>query len=598
LLPDGQLLERYVARRDESAFTALVERYGSLVLSVCHRVLQNRHDAEDAFQATFMVLARRAGGLDGSGSLGNWLYSVAYRTALKARSTLTRRRAQERQAVDMPAPPSADDSEWEELRPLLDEELAHLPEKYRAPLVLCYLQGKSHQQAASELGWPSGSMSRRMERARGLLRDRLTRRGLALSSAVVFSLITKNASAATVPSSLLPATVKASLAFAAGADLAKAGVARQTATLAEQVSRNAVVAGAKSKVGPGLVLKLLALVALLCGGVYGGYRGIAALRNPSGSWTSSASAPFAALTVQEHEPGTGHAGAILSLAFNPGGTHLASGSAKPNPCVKIWLAGAGGLTGPKASFPAPSAVNALAFAPRALLLAAGCADGTVCLWTLQMGFCEIDSTDTLKTGSEVHTICFSHDGNTLAVAGKDQTIRLWDLATKKPRTSLSGHRDSVESLTFSCDGGLLASASADGTVRLWETATGKEHATLQGHAGGVRSVAFSPDGRTLVSGGDDRSERLWDVATGRQIRSSEAHTGPVRAVGFAFAGQAVFSGSMDQTGTIWDKATGQTLATLQGHQGGILAMITARDGELFATGGADRKIRLWKVTTH
>src|SRR5260370_12089248 len=157
---DGQLLQRYVAARDETAFAALVERYGALVLGVCERVLQHSHDAEDAFQATFLVLARRAATLDGRGSLGNWLYAVAYRTAIKARQSAARRRARELQVLNMSTVLSSEEEEWSDLRPLLDEELNQLPVKYRAPLVLCYLEGKTQAQAARELGWPTGSSTR------------------------------------------------------------------------------------------------------------------------------------------------------------------------------------------------------------------------------------------------------------------------------------------------------------------------------------------------------------------------------------------------------------------------------------------------------
>jgi RNA polymerase sigma factor (sigma-70 family) len=231
--PDGQLLHRYVSTHDENAFAALVERYGPMVLGVCERVLQHSHDAEDAFQATFLVLARRAATLDGRGSLGNWLYAVAYRTAIKARQCAARRRARELQVLNMSTVLSSEEEEWSDLRPLLDEELNHLPVKYRAPLVLCYLEGKTQEQAARELGWPTGSMSRRMNRARDLLQERLARRGLALSTGFLFMLIAKNAGAAVVSSTLVGMTAKAALAFVTG----PATISGQIASLAQEVLR-------------------------------------------------------------------------------------------------------------------------------------------------------------------------------------------------------------------------------------------------------------------------------------------------------------------------------------------------------------------------
>lgn len=261
--PDGQLLERYVVRHDEQAFAALVERYGRLVFGVCERVLQHSHDAEDAFQATFLVLARRAASLDGRGPLGNWLYAVAYRTAIKARQRSARRRAHESQVLNMANVFSIEEEQWSDLRPLLDEELNHLPMKYRAPLVLCYLEGKTQEQAARELGWPTGSMSRRMNRARDLLQERLARRGPALSTGFLFMLIAKNAGAALVSPTLVGITAKAALAFAAGPVGLAGAISGQVASLTEEVLRITPAAGKVPKLWT--TVALLVLIAAMSG---------------------------------------------------------------------------------------------------------------------------------------------------------------------------------------------------------------------------------------------------------------------------------------------------------------------------------------------
>jgi RNA polymerase sigma factor (sigma-70 family) len=261
-LPDGQLLERYVTMGDERAFAGLVERYGPMVLGVCERILRHSQDAEDAFQATFLVLARRAATLDGRGSLGNWLYAVAYRTAIKARQSGARRRARELQVLNMSTVVSSEEEQWSDLRPLLDEELNQLPRKYRAPLVLCYLEGKTQEQAASELGWPTGSMSRRMNRARELLHERLARRGMAMSSGLLFMLITKNAGAAIVSPALVAMTAKAALAFAAVPVGMAGAISSQVAALADEVLRTTKPAKV-AKVG--VTVALLILIATLSG---------------------------------------------------------------------------------------------------------------------------------------------------------------------------------------------------------------------------------------------------------------------------------------------------------------------------------------------
>src|SRR5262245_47278047 len=139
---DGQLLLRYVAHREEAAFAALLRRHGPMVLGVCRRVLRDGHDAEDAFQATFLVLAQKASDVRPPEQVGNWLHGVAHRTALKARATNARRRAGEQRLRERPGP-DVSEEDWRELRPLLDEELNRLPDRYRTPVVLCDLEGKT-----------------------------------------------------------------------------------------------------------------------------------------------------------------------------------------------------------------------------------------------------------------------------------------------------------------------------------------------------------------------------------------------------------------------------------------------------------------------
>ncbi|HZY86800.1 MAG TPA: sigma-70 family RNA polymerase sigma factor [Gemmataceae bacterium] len=219
---DGPLLEQFVARRDEAAFAALLRRHGPMVLGVCRRLLGHVQDAEDAFQATFLVLARRAAAVAPAELVGNWLYGVAYQTALKARATRARRRARERQVTAMPEREAPRPGPWRELRPLLDRELSRLPDNYRAVLVLCDLEGKTRKEAARLLGWPEGSVCGRLARARKLLAGRLARQGVTLPAAALAAVLTQNAASAAVPAALADETVRAAGLFAAGS--AAAGV--------------------------------------------------------------------------------------------------------------------------------------------------------------------------------------------------------------------------------------------------------------------------------------------------------------------------------------------------------------------------------------
>jgi RNA polymerase sigma factor (sigma-70 family) len=235
--PDSQLLERFVKAADESAFQALVHRHGPLVLSVCTRVLHNAHDAEDAFQATFLVLARKAGSIRGPEQLSAWLYGVAYRTALKAKAALLKRRRLERRLADVASPPDPDNLIWRDLRQVLDDEVNRLPEKYRVPFVLCYLDGNTNEQAARMLGCPPGTVYSRLAWARERLRDRLGRRGLALSVAALTVCLSRNVALAAVPAPVVVSTSKAALAFAAAQAAAAGTVSAQAAVLAEGVLR-------------------------------------------------------------------------------------------------------------------------------------------------------------------------------------------------------------------------------------------------------------------------------------------------------------------------------------------------------------------------
>ncbi len=183
-LGEGQLLERFVADRDEAAFEALVGRHGPMVLGTCRRMLLDPRDVEDAFQATFLVLARRAGSIRDGDRLGPWLHGVARRVAARARALAARRRAVEGPGGEDRAVTPPDPPEGAELREVLDEELARLPEKYRAPLVLCYLEGLTHDEAARQLRWPIGTVRSRLAGGRDRLRSRLARRGLAPSAAL------------------------------------------------------------------------------------------------------------------------------------------------------------------------------------------------------------------------------------------------------------------------------------------------------------------------------------------------------------------------------------------------------------------------------
>jgi RNA polymerase sigma factor (sigma-70 family) len=207
---DGQLLERFVRERDETAFEVLVWRHGPMVLALGQRMLHNGHDAEDVLQATFLTLVRKAGSIGKRDSLGSWLYKVAYRIALRVQSRAARTMTAGPPIEEVPAADRGDEADWRELRPLLDGAIERLPEKYRTALVLCELQGKSYREVAEQLGCPIGTVSTRVTRARQLLRKRLAHQGLALSLGVLTAALTRQTATA-MPASLTASTVRAAV---------------------------------------------------------------------------------------------------------------------------------------------------------------------------------------------------------------------------------------------------------------------------------------------------------------------------------------------------------------------------------------------------
>ncbi len=232
-LTDGQLLGCFIEHRDEAAFATLVRRHGPMVWGVCRRLLPNHHDAEDAFQATFLVLVRKAASVVPREMVGNWLYGVAHQTARKARATTAKRHTRERQVTAMPEPAPESDL-WADLQPLLDQELSRLPDKYRAIIVLCDLEGKTRREAARQLGCPEGTVASRLAAGRAMLAKRLARYGPTVSGVTLAAVLTQNVASASVPAAVISSTIGATSLLAAGQ--AAAGlISVNAAALAEGV---------------------------------------------------------------------------------------------------------------------------------------------------------------------------------------------------------------------------------------------------------------------------------------------------------------------------------------------------------------------------
>jgi RNA polymerase sigma factor (sigma-70 family) len=286
-LTDAELLQRWLEQRDQAAFEALVWRLGPLVLGVCRRLLYRTEELEDAFQATFLVLVRKAATIQRHSSLSGWLYQVAYRVSLRLRAGTNRRQQQEQPAIEEPAVPDSDDLLWRDLRPVLDQEIGRLPDRYRITFILCYLQGKTNAEAARELGCPMGTVLSRLAWARERLRDRLSRRGVTLTVAGLVGLL--------------------------GRSVAEATPVRRAVSAATQLSEGAVPAGvaslAKGVIQTMALIRLKSVAAVVCSlallGVAGGLYYQAQARGPeeaAGGFPFLAAAPAAPLTKKIDVP--------------------------------------------------------------------------------------------------------------------------------------------------------------------------------------------------------------------------------------------------------------------------------------------------------
>lgn len=286
---DGDLLECFIKRRDQQAFETLLRRHGPMVLGVCRRILgRNEADAEDAFQATFLVLVRKANSIRPRGMVGNWLFGVAQNTALKAKAMIHKRRVKEREAGTLPKSVAAEEV-WQQVQRLLDEELGRLPDKYRVSIVLCDLEGKTIKEAARHLGWPQETVATRLAQGRRLLAKRLSKHGLTLSGGALAALLSQGAVSAVVPVPLVLSTAKAASVLAAGQTAASGLISAKVATLME----GAVKAMFLTKLKIAMATALVAIVlwaggSMLC------------------RTTSAAAAPQAESAAQgsgENEPG-------------------------------------------------------------------------------------------------------------------------------------------------------------------------------------------------------------------------------------------------------------------------------------------------------
>jgi RNA polymerase sigma factor (sigma-70 family) len=646
-LTDGELLDQFLSRDGGSAaaFEAILTRHGPAVWSAC-----NLHGpaalAEDAFQATFLILFRRAGTLRVSGSLAPWLVEVARRTALKAGTAERRRRAREgRVAVSESAGSPA--FLPDEIAPLVRAEVDRLPAKYRDPIHLCYFEGRTHDEAAIALDWPVGTVRGRLSRARQILRTRLARRGIA--SAGWLAAVGMTETRGEVPASLRAATLAAATTGASAA----AGVA----ALADQVIRGLAIA--KATVAAGIAVVLLSAGAGLTAWVSRredrprpAQPVKTAMTRPQtvvvphtdrygDPLPRGATARLGTARFRQNEFDDGHA--ISRVLYSPDGKTLVTVGVQNG--VNLWDADSGRivrrLEASDASISADGRTLATVKQP-----------GLVQLWELGVGK---ELRRARSNAEEYYShLTFSADGKSLVAIGvinSKDGMKLpgvefvaWDAETLTERFRLPAPGDFLyaRALTFSPDGRTIAVASPDkkpggfgmpmgepelSSIRLLDAANGSRLRRIFIKHFDVGALAFSPDGQTLAAGIGDRTIRRYDPATGMErlprLGSDQAQPLPKpgemankwyedaarSAAALAFspdgsklvAGQEAIgylNGRIDEASiSVWDIASGRQVQRFFGHYGGISSLAFAPGGKTFASAGGETVARTWDLAT-
>jgi RNA polymerase sigma factor (sigma-70 family) len=598
VLTDGQLLERYLAGRDAAAFEALVCRHGPMVLGVCRRILRNEADAEDAFQAAFLVLVRKASSIRPRGMVSNWLYGVAHKTAMKAQAMIRKRRVKEQEAAKNAQLDTNKQPPVPNFDRLLDGELSRLPDKYRVPIILCGLEGKTIKEAARQLGWPQGTVGTRLTRGRSLLARRLSSYGLPLSAGLLTALLSQNTATASLSTALVLSTARAASIYAAGQAVGTGLVSTKVAALTEGVLKTMFLTKLK-----------IAMVVVLTAGVVGAGLGLRAQPGGSqqvdpkgiGSEGKKPDEPPAKDKKAEDDPKTKpkrperadiiqpammpltHGkGAVTVVAFSPDGKMVATAGADKT--IRLWELSTGKAIKKLTVTGEPTALTFTADGKR---IVSGSGDGSVKAWNAENGEL-VWNTNALR--GEKIAIAASPDGARVATGGNN-VIFVIDTATGKIFLGMKTIQN-VRGLAFSPDGKLLASAGKEGNIHLWDPPTGKQIQTLKG--GDCNSIAFAPKGDAIAVA-EDKGLRLFDIQNGKEKFHRDSKE-VVRAVAYSPDGKTLASVGDDRVVRLWDAATGKEQRQFGDVQGKLASVAFSPNGRRLVTAGADGTAMVWDLT--
>jgi RNA polymerase sigma factor (sigma-70 family) len=624
-LTDQELLDRFSSDHDEAAFNGLVRRHGPMVLDVCRNVLANEADAEDAFQATFLILAQKAGAIRKQASVGSWLYGVAYRTALKAQADSVRRRKGEACARDPGQPETSADLTWREVTQVIQAELNRFNEDYRAPLVLCYLEGRTQDQAAALLGVSKATVRKRLDRGRALLRVRLARRGLGPVAVLMAASWPVAAASVHLRPILVSSTIKAAKLCAAGQAAAAGVVSAKVAALTREVLRTMFFTKLKIAAAALVVASLFVSAALISG--LNGPQESALAAQPVAQNKDKPPTEGAPAAEQEGvkvvKPGADY---VRSLAYCNDGKSVAlvlwkEDDPRAPGSVVLWDVQKGKVAHTLHKFDNDS--------PGQFFDVTSSKDGTTIAVStdkhrkVEYGAIEVWDAKTGKLvrtfelDAQVRGFALSADGKKLVggvcldfpAKGK---MFVWDVKTGEVLQALESEGMWYYSAAVSDDGKWIAGAGyvqegngidqkavRKGKVVVWEVDTEKvKHEWSDLAIKGV--VVFSPDGKQVASAPNGKVIHIWDMVTGKlkhQLKPEGDHE-INKGLVFSPDGKTVAScGLKDSRVSLWDLAKKNARITLEGHNGNVLGVAFSPDGRALASGGDDGTMRFWPVAS-
>lgn len=575
---DRQLLERFARAHDQDAFTMLMRRYAELVMGVCRRVLRREQDAEDVFQAVFLVLARRAGSVRWNESIGGWIYEVSCRLALKARAGALRRDTRTIQGLHrMKDAPSKTEMPTE-LCSAVDEELSQLPEKLRTPLSLVYLGGQAREQVALQLGYSERTLKRRLAEAKRLLRRRLEKRGLTLSAALLAVGLSSQAGGANIPARLLQATVRGAAAFGAGQGVQ--GISPRVVEFASRMLKGMAV----------VKMRISILVTVMLGAALAG----------AGTWARQVLRanddgfnPLLHATRANSNP--------TSAVSHAGKTKRLDRFGDPLPLGALARLGT-------VRFRHEGGARSVAYSPDGRIVAASSRGGQIFLWDAKSGK-EIRRLSAYSERDffnvDIH-IDFSPDGKLLATRGNDGALRLWDTRTWRqthtlqvvpPIDAMGGLAPDIR---FLPDGRMVAVPVNPGHgpqshfVSFVNASSGKEAFRLP--ATDAFAIAFSPDGTRVALGGSQPSLEVWNVRARKMLYAFKGHEGNTisQAVAFSPDGKILASGEHGFV-VLLEAASGCEIGRLKAPMSDVNSLNFTPDGKTLVSTSEDAHLHIWDV---